>query len=72
MRPSRPITIFVFLPDEETSAFVPPAMILAKAAVNFIISTGVKLFPELPPIVPLIPYMLLISATLCCFLFNGQ
>jgi hypothetical protein len=37
---------------------------LAKAAVNFVISTGVKLFPELPPIVPLIPDMLLMSATL--------
>jgi hypothetical protein len=41
---------------------------LAKAAVNFVISTGVRLFPEFPPIVPLIPDMLLISATLCCFL----
>jgi hypothetical protein len=44
----------------------------ANAAVNFTISMGVKLFPGLPPIVPLIPDMLLISATLYFFLFDGS
>jgi len=36
---------------------------LPNAAVNFIISTGVRLVPGVPPIVPLIPEMLLINAT---------
>jgi hypothetical protein len=36
---------------------------LPKAAVNLMISTGVRLVPGVPPIVPLIPEILLINAT---------
>ena len=36
---------------------------LPNAAENFTISTGVRLVPGVPPIVPLIPEMLLINAT---------
>ena len=36
---------------------------LPNAAVNFTMSTGVRLVPGVPPIVPLIPEMLLINAT---------
>ena len=36
---------------------------LPNAAVNFTISTGVRLVPGVPPIVPLIPEILLINAT---------
>jgi hypothetical protein len=36
---------------------------LPNAAVNFIMSTGVRLVPGVPPIVPLIPEILLINAT---------
>ena len=50
--------------------FLFPAMILQNAAVNFMMSGGVKLFPGSPPIVPLIPDMLLISATLLCCLMD--
>lgn len=38
-------------------------MMLPYAAVNFMMSTGVRLVPGVPPIVPLIPEMLLINAT---------
>jgi hypothetical protein len=36
----------------------------ANAAVNFTMSNGVRFCPGLPPIVPLIPEILFISATL--------
>ena len=36
---------------------------LPNADVNFTISTGVRLVPGVPPIVPLIPEILLINAT---------
>jgi hypothetical protein len=36
---------------------------LPNAAVNFIMSIGVRLVPGVPPIVPLIPEILLINAT---------
>ena len=36
---------------------------LPNADVNFIMSTGVRLVPGVPPIVPLIPEILLINAT---------
>jgi hypothetical protein len=57
IRPSRPITTFgelLFLLNSQ----------LPYAAVNFTISSGVKLFAVLPPIVPRIPDMLLINATI--------
>ena len=38
---------------------------VAKAAVNFTISAGVRFSPGLSPMVPLIPDMLLISGTVC-------
>jgi hypothetical protein len=38
-------------------------IVAAKAAVNFTTSSGVKLSPLLPPIVPLIPEIDLINVT---------
>ncbi len=58
--PSRPIMIVPVLPD----ACSQPAY----AALNFTISKGERLLPGLPPIVPLMPEILFISATIS-FLF---
>jgi hypothetical protein len=42
-------------------------MMLPKAAVNFTISTGDRFSPGIPPIVPRMPDMLLINATVVSY-----
>jgi len=51
---------------------LPAAMMVPKAAVNFTMSRGVRLSPGVPPMVPLIPEILFISANTFGLWFGRQ
>ena len=65
IRPSRPITTFLLSLARDKSQ-------VPYAAVKRTTSSGLKVSPGLPPIVPLIPEMLLINAIIHSFASGGR